>query len=167
MDKQDIEHYLGLLGIELQQRRVAADILLVGGAVMIVEVGNRTSTQDIDASFEKNAPAIRDAIVAIAKREGLRNDWLNDAAKGFLYTQPPVHLWRHFGGLNVYIPSLEYLLAMKLVAGRPRDIDDAKAIIQKLSMVTPQAVLNVLTRYVPQKRIDVRVQYLIEELFEE
>lgn len=167
MDKQDIEHYLELLGTELQQRQVTADILLVGGAVMVLEVGNRTSTQDIDASFEKNAPAIRDAILSIAKHEGLRNDWLNDAAKGFLYTQPPVTLWRHFGSLNIYIPSLEYVLAMKLVAGRPRDIDDAKAIVQKLGISTPQDVLNGLTRYIPQNRIDVRVQYLVEELFEE
>lgn len=167
MDKQAIEHYLELLGRELQQRQVNADILLVGGAVMVVEVGNRSSTQDIDASFEKNAPAIRDAISFIATREGLRNDWLNDAAKGFLYTQPPITLWRQYGSLNIYIPSLEYLLAMKLVAGRPRDIDDAKAIVKRSRISTPQDVLNILTQYVPQSRIDVRVQYLVEELFEE
>ena len=133
---------------------------------MVLEVGNRASTQDIDASFEKNAPAIRDAVLSIARHEGLRDDWLNDAAKGFLYTQPPVTLWKQYASLNVYIPSLEYLLAMKLVAGRPRDIDDARAIVKKVGISTSQEVLNLLTRYVPQNRIDVRVQYLVEELFE-
>ncbi len=54
---------------------------------MLLEVGNRAMTQDIDASFEGgNAPLIREAVVIVVQREGLARDWLNDEAKGFLYT---------------------------------------------------------------------------------
>lgn len=72
MTKEDIEHYLRLLGHELQARNTTGNILLLGGAVMLLEVGNRATTQDIDASFEGgNAPMIREAVIAVAQREGL------------------------------------------------------------------------------------------------
>ena len=167
MNKDDIERYLQLLGQELQARNTVGTILLLGGAVMLLEVGNRATTQDIDASIEgSNAPLIRQAIVVVAQREGLARDWLNDAAKGFLYSQPITVLWRHYPGLNVYIPSLDYILAMKVVAGRPRDIEDAKALIQKLHISDEHALLSIITKYVPQERIDVRVQYLVADFFD-
>jgi len=165
--KEDIERYLHLLGHELQVRNTTGNILLLGGAVMLLEVGNRATTQDIDASFEGgNASLIREAVVAVAQREGLARDWLNDAAKGFLYTQPPTILWRQYPGLNVYLPTLDYLLTMKVIAGRPRDIEDTRALIGVLHISDEQELLSLVTKYVPRERIDVRVQYLIADLFE-
>jgi Nucleotidyltransferase of unknown function (DUF6036) len=167
MDRGDIERYLQLLGQELQARNTTGDILLLGGAVMLLEVGNRATTQDIDASFEgANASLIRQAIKIVAQQEGLAQDWLNDGAKGFLYSQPPTILWKHYPGLKVYIPSLDYILAMKIVASRPRDIEDVRALIQKLHIPNEQALLSIVSKYVPQQRIDVRIQYIIADLFE-
>jgi hypothetical protein len=167
MNRSDIEHYLQLLGQELQTRNTIGNILLLGGAVMLLEVGNRSITQDIDASFEgSNASLIRQAIAVIAKQEGLARDWLNDGAKGFLYSQPTTVLWKSYPGLNIYLPSLDYILAMKIVAGRPRDIEDARALIQKLHISDEPALLSIVTKYIPHERIDVRVQYLITDLFE-
>jgi hypothetical protein len=85
MDKSDIERYLQMVGEELAAKGQKGKILLVGGAVMILIVGNRNSTRDIDGSFEDGAQAIREAVSHIAVREGLPTDWLNDGAKGFLY----------------------------------------------------------------------------------
>src|SRR5437763_14264132 len=83
VNKEDIEKYLRMLGQELQKKQVTGEILLVGGAVMILEVGNREITKDIDAYFDpKYASAIREAATVIAKREGLLSGWLNDAVKG-------------------------------------------------------------------------------------
>lgn len=47
MNKQDIEKYLRTLGQELQQRQVTGEILLAGGAVMLLKVQNREITKDI------------------------------------------------------------------------------------------------------------------------
>ena len=55
---------------------------------------------------------------------------------------------------------------MKVVAGRPRDIEDAKALIQKLRIPDEHVLLSIITKYVPQERIDVRVQYLIADFFD-
>jgi len=51
-EQEDIEKYLRMLGLELQKKQVTGE-LLVGGAVMLLEVGNREVTKDIDAYFEK------------------------------------------------------------------------------------------------------------------
>ncbi|MGH2478657.1 MAG: DUF6036 family nucleotidyltransferase [Ktedonobacteraceae bacterium] len=149
-----------MLGQELAATNRTGAILLVGGAAMILMVGNRNSTRDIDASFEHEAQAIRTAVTQIAHREGLPPDWLNDGAKGFLYVTPPVTLWKRFPGLDVYLPALEYLLAMKIVAGRLQDIADARALIQHLGITQPQDVLNILQLYIPSTYLTVRVQYI-------
>lgn len=167
MNKGDIEHYLQLLGQELKDKNTTGNILLLGGAVMLLEVGNRSTTQDIDASFEgSDASLIRKAVTIVAQQEGLAEDWLNDGAKGFLYSQPKTVLWRHYPGLNVYIPTLDYILAMKVVAGRPRDIEDAKALIRLLHIPDQQKLLEIIIKYVPYERIGTRVQYLVEDLFD-
>ncbi|MEO7018909.1 MAG: DUF6036 family nucleotidyltransferase [Ktedonobacteraceae bacterium] len=165
MDKNEIEGYLKMLGQELADQNRTGEILLVGGAMMILVVGNRHATRDIDASFEREALAIRAAVTQIAYREGLPLDWLNDGAKGFLYTTPPVTLWQSLPGLDIYLPSLEYLLAMKIAAGRLRDIADARALIQHLGITQAQVVLDILQQYIPSKYLTVRVQYIIEDLF--
>ena len=165
MDKHAIEEYLKMLGQELAAQNRVGSILLVGGAVMILVVGNRNSTRDIDAAFEQEAPAIRTAVEHIAYREGLPLDWLNDGAKGFLYTNPPVTLWKNFPGLDVYLPSLEYLLAMKIAAGRIRDIADARALVQHLGLTQPQDALDILKQFIPPTYLTARVQYIVEDLF--
>lgn len=141
-------------------------ILLVGGAVMLLVVGNRNSTRDIDASFENEGSAIRDAAREIARREKLPPDWINDGAKGFLYSSPPINLWNSYPGLDVYMPALEYLLAMKIVAGRPQDIEDAQDLIHHLKISEPQEVLDILNQYIPQKYLTVRMQYMIDDWFD-
>jgi len=60
----------------------------------------------------------------MAQRERLSPNWLNDAAKGFFYGQPPTTRWLDFPGLHVYVANPEYVLAMKAVASRPEDIGD-------------------------------------------
>src|ERR1700675_2484544 len=117
-----------MLGQELAAEGRTGKILLVGGAVMVLAIENRRSTRDIHASFEDEASAIRAAVLQIARREELPPDWLNDGAKGFLYSEPPVSLWKSYPGLDIYLPALDYLLAMKIVAGRPQDIADAEKI---------------------------------------
>jgi len=39
MNKEDIQKYLKMLGEELQKKQVLGEVLLVGGAVMLLEVG--------------------------------------------------------------------------------------------------------------------------------
>src|SRR5437016_5479874 len=118
LTRQDIERYLGLLSDELAANDISGEIILVGGAFMLLVIGSREVTRDVDAYFGKGAQAIRQAAAAVAEREGLAPDWINDAAKGFMYSQPPSRLWLELPALKIYSAGAEYVLAMKAVAAR-------------------------------------------------
>lgn len=133
---------------------------------MLLIIGNRNSTRDIDASFENEGPAIRKAVGEIAKRERLPSDWMNDGAKGFLYSPPPINLWKSYPGLDVYMPEMDYVLAMKVVAGRPQDIEDAKALIHYLGFSQAEEVFIILKRYIPPGYLTPRLQYMIDDWFD-
>src|SRR6185312_7720091 len=167
MNKEEIEKYLRMLGQELQERQVTGEILLVGGAVMLLKVQNREVTKDIDAYFNPGqANLIRDAARVIAEREGLAEDWINEGVKGFFYTQPQTEQWAEYPGLRVYIPSLDYVFAMKVVAGRPQDIEDIKALAHELELSNPQDALAMVKEYIPEQLLVPRIEYIIEEIFE-
>ena len=167
VNKEDIEKYLRMLGQELQQRNITGEILLAGGAVMLLKVQNREVTKDIDAYFNPGqADVIREAARVIADREGLPHDWINDGVKGFFYAQPPTERWAEYPGLRVYIPSLDYLFAMKVVAGRPQDIEDIKALANELNLSNAHEALTLVKKYIPEQLLVPRIEYMIDEIFE-
>ncbi len=169
MNKNDIEKYLRMLGQELHQQGLIFDIILLGGAVMLIEVGNRDSTQDIDTYFLPDFVAIFKAAAIVAGREGLPDGWLNDAAAGSTYffkKSPSTKLWKKFPGLNVYIASLDYLLVTKLMAVRLKDEPDILALSKKLHISKRKDALALLKNYVPKEYISEEVLDEIDELFE-
>jgi hypothetical protein len=167
VNKEDIEKYLRMLGQELQQHNITGEILLAGGSVMLLKVQNREVTKDIDAYFNPGqANAIREAARVIADREGLPQDWINDGVKGFFYAQPPTERWAEYPGLRVYIPTLDYLFVMKVVAGRPQDIEDIKALAYELKLSNTQESLTLVKKYVPEQLLVPRIEYMIDEIFE-
>ena len=157
MNKDDISYYLQRVGEELASKGEHGKILLLGGAVMLLVVGNRSTTADIDAAFSSNAASIREAIETVAIQKGLSDDWLNDGAKGFFYSKPETILLKEYLGLEVYIPTLDYLLAIKIIAGRQRDIGDARALVAHLGLKSSQDVLNILGRYIPQQYLTAKI----------
>jgi predicted nucleotidyltransferase len=165
MNAQEIQKYLRLLGAELEQRGVTGEIVLVGGAVMLLVIGNRQTTKDIDAYFVTNAQQIRAAALVVAQRERVSPNWLNDAVKGFFYSQPPTSLWLDVPGLRIYTADPAYILAMKAAAGRPEDIGDIQALAAHLQLTSAQGILSVVTRYIPSSQLTPRTEYLIQTLF--
>lgn len=165
MSPDDIQRYLKMLADELNARNVTGEIVLAGGAVMLLVIRNRETTKDVDAYFATNAQEIREAAHLIAQRENLPPDWLNDGMKGFFYTTPPTTLWVDYPGLRVYHADLDYVLSMKAVAGRPEDIGDIQALAAHLNITTAQEALSIVSRYVPSHYLTPRTQYLIESLF--
>src|SRR3954469_11172790 len=79
----DIRRLFVQLAEELSGRGVRAELFLVGGAAIALCFDERRATRDLDAVFAPT-DAVRRAAAAVAEREGLEPDWLNDAVKGFL-----------------------------------------------------------------------------------
>jgi hypothetical protein len=134
---------------------------------MLLVIGSRGITRDIDAYFATGTEQIREAAQVVAARERLPPDWINDAVKGFFATQPPVQLWQEYPGLRVFVASPEYVLAMKSVAGRPQDVPDIRALVKYLGLANAEAVLVIVRRYVPDRLLLPKTQYLIEGLFDD
>ena len=176
MEAQDIERYLADLGQELQQRGVRQPIrlLVVGGAFMLTQLHNRPSTNDIDVLFKELAPsstspiyrAFKAATRAVARRHALPGNWLNDLISDFLRgtgTAPEGTLWRTFTPLELYIPEAEYILALKLFAGRPKDRDDITVLCQRLQVLTRAQAQQLVDRYIPDRQLQ-QLNHLDETL---
>jgi hypothetical protein len=83
LGREDIRALLDELSAELSARGARAELFLVGGAAMAVAYDATRATRDLDAVFVPT-DVVRRAAIAVAEREGLTEDWLNDAVKGFL-----------------------------------------------------------------------------------
>ena len=80
---EDIRRLFGELAAELDANGVRAELFLVGGRAIALCFDGRRTTRDLDAVFAPTT-AVRHAAAAVAGREGLGPEWLNDAVKGFL-----------------------------------------------------------------------------------
>lgn len=166
LTREQILTYLQKLNDELQAVDVKGEICLYGGAVMCLVYHARPSTKDVDAIFQPTQ-ALRQAINRVAASENLREDWLNDAVKGFVvhHTQ---RIFLDLSHLMVYVPEADYLLAMKTLAARVDGTDkaDVQFLISHLELQQPTDVFAIIERYYPRQRIKPVTQYFVEELFE-
>jgi hypothetical protein len=167
LSKEKMLECLRLLGKELSELGMKGEILLTGGAAMCLVHSARDMTKDIDALYEPKS-AINKIAAAIAEREGLPPDWLNDGVKGFVGANAPTEDFITFDGLHVQTVSAEYLLAMKLVSARYGETDygDIRFLLDKLNIATVEAATDVLLSYFPEGQVLPKTQYLIEELID-
>ncbi len=166
MTRDEIERNLQALGGKLAERGVHGEIMVAGGAAMVLTLANRDVTQDVDAFIGGDAAAVREAALEVAREQGLPVSWLNDAVKGFFYAGTPPHgLWAVYGHLTVYTVDPRYLFAMKAAAARPRDIDDMVALVRHLGLRRPADGIALIERYIPARLQTPKMQYAIEAAF--
>src|SRR5262245_5107082 len=135
LTRQEIIIALERLGQLALAQGYTLQLVVVGGAAMVLGYNARPSTHDIDALFlpPPEAHVVRGWAKIIAHEFAWPDDWLNDAAKGYLIglSQGPILL--HSPGIEVRQPTAEQLLAMKLCAWRDDvDIADAARLLTEL-----------------------------------
>lgn len=143
----------------------AAHLFVVGGAAMALAYDRSRVTRDVDALL-RPVDAVRRLASEIGEARGLESDWLNDAAKGFLPgdERHPQTVFES-ESLRVDIPSTEYLLAMKLHAGRDeRDFDDAATLMNAAGLTTGDEARTVLVQHYGESRLLPRHQYIPDEV---
>ena len=136
--KDNLNMALKELGKEYRKlvgKHMPAEIILIGGAAVLENYGFREMTTDIDAVILASS-AMRDAINHVGDRLHLPNGWLNDDFKKTDSYSPhlaevSVYCKTYYGALNVRTVSAEYLVAMKLKAGRKykNDLSDVVGIL--------------------------------------
>ncbi len=166
MQANEIEMYLAELGQELQNQGVQRPIrvLLVGGAFMLTQLHSRATTNDVDVILKDvddplTSPLYRsfkNAVRVVATHNNIPIIWLNDVIGDFLKDSsavPEGTLWRQFAILEVYVPASEYILALKLLAGRQKDQNDILVLCQNLQIQTRAQAQHLLDKYIPNKQV--------------
>lgn len=92
----------------------------------------------------------------VARRNNIPFTWINDVIGDFLRDVskiPQGTLWRTYGLLQVYIPEVDYILALKLLAGRQKDKEDIQLLCEQLHINTRIHAQQVVDRYIPDKQV--------------
>jgi hypothetical protein len=150
------------------------EIAVYGGSALMLASNFRYASEDVDiAQLRKPWPQWLEKVVSeIAEAHGWSEDWLNDAVAFHLSplaTTEDDHFEfgtfprnRQPSGLKVFVPSAEYMLALKLKAIRINDpvkgeqeTADILNLAKLLKLETPQEALAVLAKYFPTSAIDV------------
>lgn len=136
--KDTIDNYLKEVAKEYRRqggKNIPAEMTIIGGASVLINYGFRNMTTDIDAIIYA-ASTMKSAINNIGDRHKLPRGWLNgDFVKTESYTDNlikySVFYKSYYGVLTVRTIAAEYLIAMKLRAGRQykNDLSDILGIL--------------------------------------
>ena len=167
LGREDIRALLDELSAELSARNARAELFLVGGAALAVAYDATRATRDLDAVFVPT-DVVRQAARAVAEREGLTEDWLNNAVKGFLPgPDPDAQRFYSSDSLIVDVASPRYLLAMKLFAARAEiDADDITLLYRQLGFTTVEEGLDLVEQAYPGRPIPPKVRFLLTEILD-
>jgi hypothetical protein len=136
--KENLDSYLKELAKEFRKKngtRMPAEIILIGGASILINYGFREMTYDMDAII-KSSGAMKEAINTVGDRLGLPLGWLNtDFVNTNSYTPRLPEYSKYYKTfaniLQIRTISAEYLVAMKLMAGRQykNDLSDIVGVL--------------------------------------
>ncbi len=136
--KENLDTYLKELAKEFRKingKSMPAEIVLIGGAAILVNYGFREMTTDIDAIIHA-ASSMKDAINRVGDKYELPTGWLNTEFMRTGSYSPKLNqfsvYYRTFSNiLEVRTIASEYLIAMKLRSGRKykNDLSDIIGIL--------------------------------------
>lgn len=165
MTGEQMRQYLTEVGAGLAARGLTGEIVLAGGAVMVMALHARGGSRDIDAVFVKEAAAIVEAASDVARAHGLPVVWLNDHVRVFVAPDAPTVEFFDVPGLRVRMVRLDYLFYMKAWAGDPIDQRDLVVIAKALEVTDERQAYDIVRGYSPGE-LPRGVQILLESLFE-
>jgi len=149
-------------------------ILVIGGVYMLVNLKNRLATQDIDTWIfqpqfhEADYTTLKALIAFVAQDRQLDPDWFNDKVADFLAAAgngqlPQMSPWQEnprFHVLEFYFPTPDYILALKLMAARPKDMGDIADLCHLCHIANKTQARVLINTYIAE---DVQQFYNIEE----
>lgn len=136
--KANLDEYLKAVAKEYRKlvgKRMPAELVLIGGASVLLNYGFRDMTTDIDALILA-ASGMRDAINHVRDQYNLPDGWLNsDFTNTESYTPKILEFSKYYrtysNSVTIRTISAEYLVAMKLRSGRlyKHDLSDVLGIL--------------------------------------
>jgi hypothetical protein len=150
---------LGQLAVE---SGIEIELILVGGALMVLRFRARESTRDVDVAILAPAEVhkVRELARRVGEEHGWPDDWLNDGAKGYLIELSSGPVVLSSPGIEVRSPATAQLLAMKLSAWRDDvDITDASRLLEEMKGGRDEIWREVEPYLIPGNELKARYAY--------
>jgi len=166
LSADDINAAFETLARELARDAKRAELVITGGAALVLLFRARETTKDVDAYFVRpEASIIRAAATRVAQQLGLPDDWLNDGAKGYFVGLTSGDVLYNSASLEVRSVRVEQLLAMKLAAWRDAiDRSDARLLLGNLQGENEE-IWTLIEPFVPPAQLT-KARYAFEDLWE-
>ena len=169
-------HELGQFCIEAGK---VIDIAVYGGSCLILVSNFRFSSEDVDAVALEDQAFVDDASRKIATRHAWPEDWLNDGVRTYLSSavegRQAHELFATYPdesnpGLRVYVPTPEYMLAMKLMALRiaptgGKDLEDIVNLLQIVGLESKAKIVEFAASFYPEARISGKLRLALDDLW--
>jgi hypothetical protein len=183
-DRDGLLDGLEALGRAAAQAGTRLDLAVYGGSALMLAGNFRYATEDVDiAEIPKPWPQwLSEAVAQVAAAKGWSADWLNDAVQ--FHPSPAAGEADHalFGsfpragdsvGLRVFVPSADYMLALKLKAMRvndplrgPQEASDVMHLIRVCKIEDIDGAMAVLARYFPRSADDgAKQRFLLKHIW--
>ena len=121
---------------------------IIGGVAMGA-IFDARMTQDLDVATEGIPPEVVKAAEVVAKRHSMADNWINNQAAEFVDIDLPVDAFDIlYAGQCLLVRGAkpEYLLAMKLMSGRGKDLPDILELAEATGAVTVEALVSLCDR---------------------
>ena len=132
----------------------------------MIQAGRETLSRDIDALYS-SSPSLDEAIHSVAMSNNWAATWLNDGVKMYASNYDNDEDWEiHIAraGVTVSVAKCSLLLAMKLLAGRSRDIDDISLLLAACEITERQSAVDVFDHYYPTESMKPRALRILDDL---
>ncbi len=196
LDRETIETAFDLVGAKAIKRGIQTELAVYGGSCLVLASDMREASGDVDAVFDERSRSVLYEIVdEVAREMRLPRDWMNEAVKRSApppgEPQPPRIPYGDYPrdnasgcGLRVFLPTAEYMLAMKLLAQRggglnedekvQSDRQDSLALMRVTGLDTKEKLQVIMEEFYPRimgmrstqlgQRLDIKMDDLLDEL---
>jgi predicted nucleotidyltransferase len=161
-NRKEIAEGIERLGQLAVESGIKIELILVGGALMVLRFRARESTRDVDVAIlaPTDAQKVRELARRVGEEHGWPDDWLNDGAKGYLIGLSSGSIVLSAPGIEVRSPATEQLLAMKLSAWRDDvDIADASRLLEEMKGSRDEIWREVEPYLIPGNELKARYAY--------
>jgi predicted nucleotidyltransferase len=178
---KDLNDALTELGRRAHAQGKVVEIAIYGGSALMLASNFRVTTQDVDAVADTNQGLVNRLAQEIGAERGWPQDWLNDGVRTYL--SPNVEglaqhheLFRTYPsedapGLRVFVPTPEYLLAMKLMALRldpaagKTDLSDILNLMEVVNIADKEQLNQFAAMFYPEARVSGRLRLGLDILW--
>ena len=182
LDRDDLLSGFFELGSEAAAHGKVIDLCVNGGSCLMLVSDFRQSSADVDAVAITDQNFADGIAKAIAAKRGWPDDWINDGVRTYLsplVDAPQVHVLTGTyptevtPGLRVYVPTPEYMLAMKLMSMRideatgGKDKQDIINLMSGVGITTKIELIAIASVYYPEAKVSAKLLLAADALVAE